>query len=391
MTKTGKKTTKKTPSSIVGKEGKAIPAPPGAKKVKATRKPCVHGKGRNGLRCVPCYKLGIGGAGICIHLGRKERCKKGCDGKEICEHGINKQSCREGCGGSQICEHGKTRSRCGVCKKPGEGHMCKHHKPRSTCKECGGSDYCVHGRQKTRCAEGDCHGSQVCEHGRMKFRCDDCNGSQICPHHKQRESCSICNSRYCTCCGAEKTAALNAMCPACLSKMNPRSVEEIHLASYLCLAFYGDTDRLPLISGKKVANVIRPFDMVFDDILTSGVLLVEHDSLYTHTQEGSLNRDTKKSLAAINNNYVLLRNRHVDCPTIEIDSDQFHVVEFAGYSSKWYSKYLAEAIVDYVVKRDLLSETSRRRSLQFLQNVADVSDRAFEGANSFIQSIVLGV
>ncbi len=360
---------------------------------KGIRYPCSHGIPDKGNRCVDCFLSGEGGAGICEHRRRADRCKE-CGGSEICKHGVNKQFCHackeEGNGGGAgLCEHNKNRSKCSQCHKPGEGHLCLHGRPRSHCRPCGGSDYCEHGRQKAKCDEGDCNGSQVCEHGRHKYQCADCDGSQICPHKKQRHGCPQCNDRFCICCNTEKTAAADAMCKECLSKVTGTSMEEIHLTSIMCCAFYGSPDRLGDVSVQKVDGVNAPFDMVFPDISDHASVVVEHDAAFYH-QDDQLERDVKKSVLALNEGHVVIRHRHVKCPRIEIDHDDFHVVEFDGYSAKEYSTGLAVSLVEYVINTGVLNESSMGNAFYFICNPDEFSESSTSFALEFIRRMVLG-
>ena len=420
MTKTGKKSAKRTSLSFIAKAQKGKSSN-GKGKVKATvtpgksdkcdhgkanegshcaecfvlgiggesiRNPCMHGIADKGGRCIECKKLGIGGAAICDHLKRRDRCTKGCKATEICKHGINKHYCKqEGCGGGQICEHGKNRSKCDKCYKPGEGHLCPCGKPRSTCKACGGSDWCTHGVQKTKCNKG-CGGSQVCDHGNHMYQCNDCNGSQMCEHKKQKHACADCNERYCTCCGQEKTAAVDAMCKTCLSRICGTSVEEIHLTSIMCCALYGDSEKLGDVSAKKINESGTPFDMVFDDISDTGTIVVEHDCIWFHGSDASLVRDTKKTLRALAEECIIIRHRHVDCPKIDIGDDDLHVVEFSGLSSKKHATRLGLALVGYMISMNVLSEACTEKALEFAMKSEEMSALAYDGAISYIRTIV---
>lgn len=420
MTKTGKKSIKRTPLSFIAKaqkgkssdakgKGKATIKPVSTQKCEhgkknegshcaecfvlgtgggSIRNPCIHGMSDKGHRCVKCKISGAGGSGICDHLHRQDRCNKGCKATEICEHGINKHYCQEGCGGGQICEHKKNRSKCDQCNKPGEGHLCPCGKPRSTCRPCGGSDWCEHGVQKTKCRKG-CGGSQVCDHGNHMYQCLQCNGSQICPCKKQKHACAKCNDRYCTCCGQEKTAAADAMCQTCLSRLSGTSVEEIHLTSVVCQALYGTSNNLEQVSVKKINAAGTPFDMVFADVSDTCTIVVEHDSEWFHNSDDSLERDTKKTLRALAEDCIIIRHRHEDCPRINIDDDGFHLVEFSGLSSKKYVMSLGLALVEYMVGMNVLSETCTKRALDFANKSEEMSELAFDGAMSFIRTIVL--
>ena len=353
------------------------------------RNPCEHGKADNGNRCVTCYMTGEGGAGICEHLTRRDRCKKGCKATEICKHKINKHFCTEGCGGSQICIHKRGKSKCPECNKPGEGHLCLHGRPRSACKPCGGSDYCEHNKQKTKCDQG-CGGSQICEHNNQKYQCKDCNGSEICPHKKQRSGCDKCNERYCICCEIDKTARMDAMCPKCLSKINGTSVEEIRLASMMCHALYGDGDRLGEISVQKINGSGTPFDMVFPDISDHGVVVIEHDGIYYHNSDASLERDTRKTLRGLEDECIIVRHRHVDCPKIDVEDDNFHVVEFNGLFYKKKSARLALSIVEYMVNAGFLNDECVEKAYHFAINSEEFEEVAEEHAIGFIRTMVLG-
>lgn len=357
------------------------------------RNPCIHGKADNGNRCLDCYQTGEGGAGICEHLTRRDRCKKGCESTEICKHKKNKQFCKEeGCGGSQICIHKRGKSKCPECNKPGEGHLCLHGRPRSACNEgdCHGSDYCEHNRQKTKCDEGGCNGSQRCEHGNQKYQCKDCDGSDICPHKKQKSACADCNNRFCTCCRVEKTSALDAMCKKCLSKVTGTSIEEIHIASMMCCALYGSPDRLSDVSLQKTNGDGTPFDMVFPDISEEGYVVVEHDSGYYHDSDASLERDTKKTLRGLADGCIVVRHRHVDCPKIRVEHDDFHVVEFNGYSSKGHSERLVVCIVEYMGSAGFLTDECMEKAYHFVTNSGEFEDVAKEHAIAFIRKMVLG-
>ena len=356
---------------------------------KGIRFPCKHGVADNGNRCVLCYESGEGGSGICEHLRRKDRCKQ-CGGSEICKHGINKQFCKkEGCEGSQICEHKFNKSKCKICNKPGEGHVCEHGRVRSSCKECDGSDYCEHGKQKTKCNQG-CGGSQICEHGRHKYQCPDCNGSVICEHMKQKDSCSECNDHHCFCCHIKKTARREAMCYKCLSKVSGTSVEEIHLTSMMCYALYGNSNKLEEVSVKKISEDGTPFDMVFEDISDEGVIVIEHDPSRFHSSDDSLDRDTKKTLFALNNDCIIIRHRHVDCPKIDIENDNFHVIEFNGYSRKEYTEKLLLNIIEYMINMGVLTDFCMENAFQFIENSSELSRVAYDSANEYIRKIVLG-
>ena len=401
MTKTGKKSTKRTPSSIIGKAVKGKKRAPEKKCEHGKRKyrcsecgaktTCDHGKEKKGYYCVECYRLGIGGKGVCHHLERRDRCNNGCEklkGSEICKHGTNKHYCKkEGCGGGQICGHGKNRSKCDKCNKPGEGHLCPCGKPRSTCKPCGGSDWCKHGVQKTKCTKG-CGGSQICPCGKYLYQCTTCDGSQVCPCNKQKHACSDCNERYCTCCGQEKTAAVDAMCQTCLSRIWGTSVEEIHLTSIMCCALYGSTDNLGEVSVKKINESGTPFDMVFDDISDTGTILVEHDPVWFHNNDTKLERDTKKTLRALAEECIIIRHRHMDCPKIDIDHDDFHVVEFSGLSSKKHATRLGLALVEYMISMNVLSDACTEKALEFAMKSEEMSELAYDGAISYIRTIV---
>ncbi len=352
------------------------------------RRPCPHGVADNGNRCVECYQTGEGGAGICPHLKRKDRCKQGCDATEICTHGKNKQFCTEGCGGSQICEHGRGKSKCKDCNKAGEGHICEHGNRRSSCRECKGSDYCEHGKQKTKCDQG-CGGSQICEHGRQKYQCPDCDGTDICEHKKQKNSCADCNERFCICCEIEKTAAVEAMCQTCLSKVNGTSVEEIHLTSMMCHALYGNGDNLGEVSVQKINGSGIPFDMVFTDISEESVIVVEHDPVFYH-DDNRVDRDTKKVKYALDEGCVIIRHRHVECPKLSFEHDDFHLVEFDGYSSKKHSGCLAVSIVEYMINMGVLNESCMEKAFYFLANPDESAKMSYECANEFIRKMVLG-
>lgn len=426
MTKTGKKSTKRTPSSIIGKTGKgkssngkgkakAIVTP--TKKKPTTQKKCDHGKANEGLHCAKCFVLGIGGAGIrnpcqhgiadkgcrcveckilgtggsgiCDHLQRKDRCTEGCKATERCEHGVIKHTCKTPpCFGNQICkEHGKNRSKCDKCNKPGEGHLCPCGKPRSTCKPCGGSDWCKCGVQKTKCTQG-CGGSQICPCGKYLYQCTTCEGSQVCPCGKQKHACADCNDRFCLCCEQEKTAAADAMCQTCLSRLHGTSVEEIYLTAIMCCALYGGTDNLGKVSVKKIDESGTAFDMLFDDISDTGTIVVEHDSAWFYDSNESLERDTKKTLRALAEECIIIRHRHVDCPKIELDDDDFHVVEFIGLSSKKHATRLGLALVEYMISMNVLSEACTDFALEFAMTSEEMSELAYDGAISFIRNIV---
>lgn len=351
------------------------------------RYPCEHGISDNGNRCVKCYNSGEGGAGICKHLKRMDRCKE-CGGTEICKHGKNKQFCKEDGCGTQICSHGNNKSKCKICNKPGEGHLCLHGKVRSSCKECDGSDYCEHGRQKTKCSEG-CGGSQICEHGRHKYQCPDCDGSAICPHNKQRDSCAVCNENYCTCCGTEKTSRRDAMCQSCLSELTGTSVEEIHLTSIICCALYGDCERLGDVSVQKVSEYGTPFDMVFSDISDDRIVVIDHDSKYYHDQEDSKERDTRKTIHGLDNGCIVIRHRHANLTHLDIENDDFHVVEFNGYSSKEYSMGLAVTLIEHIINIGILNELCMENAFYFMENADEFSELAKEHANDLICKMVL--
>lgn len=420
MTKTGKKSTKRTPLSFITKAQKGKSSN-GKGKSKATvtpgktnkcdhgkanegshcvecfvlgiggagiRNPCMHGIADKGCRCVDCKILGIGGSGICDHLERRDRCTSGCNATELCKHGTNKHYCKkEGCGGGQICEHGKNRSKCDKCNKPGEGHLCPCGKPRSTCKACGGSDWCECGVQKTKCKKGS-GGSQICPCGKYLYQCNKCKGSQVCPCGKQRHACADCNDRYCLCCEQEKTAAADAMCHTCLSCLWGTSVEEIFLTAVICCALYGDTDNLDRVSVKKINESGTPFDMVFDDISDTDTILVEHDSIWFHGGDRSLERDTKKTLRGLAEECIIIRHRHVDLPKIELEDDDFHVVEFSGLSSKKNATRLGLALLDYMISMNVLSEACTEKALEFAMKPEEMSELAYDGAISYIRTIV---
>lgn len=355
-----------------------------------TAQTCPHGKLNKGYKCFECFKLGIGGKIFCVHGVYKSRCTDGCGGSDMCIHKVNKSGCPE-CGGSQRCEHGTTRSKCSKCNKPGEGHICEHGRPRSACNEgdCHGSDYCEHGRQKTKCDEGDCHGSQVCEHGRQKYQCPDCDGTDICEHKKQKNSCADCNERFCICCEIEKTAAVEAMCQTCLSKVNGTSVEEIHLTSMMCHALYGNGDNLGEVSVQKINGSGIPFDMVFTDISEESVIVVEHDPVFYH-DDNRVDRDTKKVKYALDEGCVIIRHRHVECPKLTFEHDDFHLVEFDGYSSKKHSGCLAVSIVEYMINMGVLNESCMEKAFYFLANPDESAEMSYECANEFIRKMVLG-
>lgn len=351
-----------------------------------TAQTCPHGKLNKGYKCFECFKLGIGGKIFCVHSVYKSRCTDGCGGSDMCIHKVNKSGCSK-CGGSQRCVHGTTRSKCAKCTKPGEGHICEHGRPRSSCKPCGGSDYCEHGKQKTKCDKG-CGGSQICEHGNHKYQCQDCGGSQLCDHGKQRHACDDCNSRFCFCCEIEKTAAVDAMCQTCLSKIHGTSIEEIHLTSMMCHALYGDGEKLEEVSVKKINGSGIPFDMVFTDISEESVVVIEHDPVFYH-QGNKTFPDTKKVMYALDEGCVIIRHRHVECPKIEFEHDDFHLVEFDGYSSKSHSGRLAVSIVEYMINMGVLNESCMERAFYFLTNPEEFSEISKTCANEFIRKIVL--
>lgn len=209
----------------------------------------------------------------------------------------------------------------------------------------------------------------------------------MCPCNKQKHACAQCNERYCTCCGEDKTAAADAMCRSCLSRLTGTSVEEIHLTAIMCCALYGCTDNLSRVSVKKINETGIPFDMVFDDISDTGTIVVEHDSSMYHG-EARLERDTKKTMFALAENCIIIRHRHVDCPKIDIDDDDFHVVEFTGLSSKKNAMRLGLALVEYVMSIDVLSEACTEKALEFVIASEEMSELAYDGAISFIRKIV---
>lgn len=155
----------------------------------------------------------------------------------------------------------------------------------------------------------------------------------------------------------------------------------------MCCALYGCTDNLSRVSVKKINEKGIPFDMVFDDISDTGTIVVEHDSTMYH-REARLERDTKKTMFAIAENCIIIRHRHVDCPKIDIDDDNFHVVEFNGLSSKTHATRLGLALVEYMISMNILSETCTANTLKFAMMSEEMSDMAYNGAISFIRKIV---
>lgn len=166
-------------------------------------------------------------------------------------------------------------------------------------------------------------------------------------------------------------------------------MEEIHLTAIVCTALYGSTDKLGKVSVKKINDSGTPFDMVFDDISDTGTIIVEHDSEWFHDNDESLERDTKKTLRTLAEECIIIRHRHVDCPKIELDEDRFHVVEFSGSSTKKNATRLGLALVEYIMSMDVLSESCMEKALVFAARPEAMSELAYDGALSFIRSIML--
>ena len=89
---------------------------------------CEHKRLKNG--CRDCFASGIPTARICIHGGRKSRCKLGCGGGELCCHEIIRNTCNK-CVSIEILANKKNF--CVVC-----GRKYDHRRARSkpTCAEC---------------------------------------------------------------------------------------------------------------------------------------------------------------------------------------------------------------------------------------------------------------
>ena len=205
---------------------------------------------------------------------------------------------------------------------------------------------------------------------------------------KQRRSCVICNDNYCICCEIEKTARRDVMCQECLSKINGTSVEEIHLASMMCFALYGDGRNLGNVSVKKINESCSPFDMVFRDI-SENVIVIEHDPVFYH-QDDRIEFDEKKVKFGLEEGCIVVRHRHVGCPKLEISHDRFHLVEFDGYSDKSNSRRLALSLVEYIIRLGILNEECMENAVHFVGNSESFSEISKENANEFIRDIVFG-
>lgn len=178
------------------------------------------------------------------------------------------------------------------------------------------------------------------------------------------------------------------MCKTCLSRIWGTSVEEIHLTSIMCCALYGDSEKLGDVSAKKINESGTPFDMVFDDISDTGTVLVEHDAVWFHNNDRSLEKDTKKTLRALAEECIIIRHRHVDLPKIELEDDDFHVVEFSGLSSKKHAMRLGLALVQYMISMNVLSDACTEKALEFAMKSEEMSELAYDGAISYIRTIV---
>jgi len=205
---------------------------------------------------------------------------------------------------------------------------------------------------------------------------------------KQRDSCAICNDNYCICCGIEKTARRDAMCETCLSKIKGTSVEEIHLASMMCFALYGDGSKLGDVSVKKIDGSGTPFDMVLSDI-SDDVIVIEHDSVFYH-QDDKIESDEKKVKCGLEKGCIVVRHRHVDCPKLDIEHDDFHLVEFNGYSDKSNSRRLALSLVENIINLGILNDECMENAVYFILNSEEFSEVSKENANEFIRTMVLG-
>jgi len=178
------------------------------------------------------------------------------------------------------------------------------------------------------------------------------------------------------------------MCQECTSKINGTSVEEIHLASMMCFAFYGDGSKLKNISVKKINGSGTPFDMVFSEI-SDDVIVIEHDSAFYH-QNNNKKLDEKKVKYGLDEGCIVIRHRHVDCPRLDVEHDNFHLVEFDGYSDKRNSRRLALSLVEYIINLGILNEKYMENAFYFVLNSEGFSEVSKENANEFIRNMVLG-
>ncbi len=158
----------------------------------------------------------------------------------------------------------------------------------------------------------------------------------------------------------------------------------------ICHALYGNGDKLNEVSVQKINGSGIPFDMVFTDISEENVIVVEHDQLYYHESDDAVERDTKKSLSGLAEGCIVIRHRHVECPKLDFEHNDFHLVEFDGYSSKSHSGRLAVSIVEYMINMGVLNESCMEHAFYFLANPDEFAEMSYECANEFIRKMVLG-
>ena len=166
-----------------------------------TRKKCRHEK--ISYYCIECYKLGIGGNGICSCLKRQRNCFIH-GGGNLCPCGKQKQSCVK-CKGISICACGKQKQHCkNCCGKKRIHKLCACGKRKQYCLKCHGNAFCACGKRKYNCVKcgGKLQAQAWCSDHKIERRwCIQCflqgtGGSGLCPCLKHKNNCQKCNPNY---------------------------------------------------------------------------------------------------------------------------------------------------------------------------------------------------
>lgn len=176
-----------------------------------------------------------------------------------------------------------------------------------------------------------------------------------------------------------------------MSYYNMTYSDKVLLASTLCCALYGNTSNLKHILDDTVGLEMCEYDMVFMNVLDSNrFLIINHDSLDKHVAINSLLNDRRQVSYAMYLNHIFIRHRHVECPTLDIVNNNFHLLEYdsdCGVLSK-YIINIASAILNHILNERILSYNDNIKNTQrFLENPFFYEEMSVRGAERYIKNL----